>query len=155
MPAARHQLPPAPRVVLDVDGLRLGGGTPSRELPMHLEIYRRFPATAAIVHAHSPWAVAWSYTHRDLAHPTEELRYHGFGRITCAPEAEAGSAALARAAAEALASTPVALLGAHGSVARAASTGDALELCALAEHQAQVEWLLRDRSARSDGMQAA
>jgi L-ribulose-5-phosphate 4-epimerase len=138
-------------VVVGLDGARGAGGAPSRELAMHLEIYRCFPEAAAIVHAHSPWAVAWSYTRRDLALSTEELRYHGFSRISCAPEAEAGSKALGAAAATALRDTPVALLGGHGVVARGAAADDALELCALAEQQAHVQWLLRDSTLRSAG----
>jgi L-fuculose-phosphate aldolase len=142
-------------VVVGIDGTQSGHGLPSRELPMHLEIYRRYPTTAAVVHAHSPWAVAWSYTYSDLVRQTEELRYHGLARIVCAPEADSGTLALARAAAAALGQTPVALLGGHGVITRAGSIRDALELCALAEQQAQIEWLLRGSDARADGLQAA
>ncbi len=53
------------------------------------------------------------------------------------------SAELAEAALVALDPVPVALLAGHGVVARAGSLADALELCALAEQQAHVEWLLR------------
>lgn len=126
-----------------LDGAHHSGGEPSRELPLHLEIYRRFPESLAIVHSHSPWAVAWSHLQEDLARSTEELTYHCFARVSCARRHPSGSGALAVAAAAALDPVPVALLGAHGAVARAANLDDAFELCALAEQQAHVEWMLR------------
>jgi L-fuculose-phosphate aldolase len=143
------ELTPDQLVTVGLDGDRLSSGEPSRELPLHLEIYRRNPSTRAVIHTHSPWAVAWSHLRADLALPTEELRYHGLGSIPCAAKAPAGTLALARSGASALADTPVALLADHGVVARAASPQEALELCALAEQQAHVEWLLQSRRSAS------
>ena len=82
------------------------GSPASRELPMHLAIYRRYRGVGAIVHTHSPWATAWSHEHRDLDLPTEELEYHQIRRIRCSPHAPAGSAALGECAANALADAP-------------------------------------------------
>ena len=116
---------------------------PSRELPLHLAIYNEFPAAAAVVHTHSPWATAWSHLGIPLPGGTEELTYHGIDSIPCSPLHPAGSEALANAACKELATANVALLQAHGVVAMASSATDALELCALAEQQAHIQWLLR------------
>ncbi len=149
------ELEDAQIVALDLSGARRGGGVPSCELPLHLEIYRRWPRTGAVVHTHSPCAVAWSHRGLALSHPTEELRYHGLSCIPCAAPAPAATAELARAAAEALRHGPVALLASHGVVARAASLRHAIELCALAEQQARIEWLLLVVAALGDGPSAA
>ncbi len=69
-----HELTEEQIVVTSLGGTHLSGPVRSRELPLHLALYRRFPDARAIVHVHSPWAVAWSHLHEDLAHPTEELR---------------------------------------------------------------------------------
>jgi L-fuculose-phosphate aldolase len=136
-------LEPADLVALDLEGRALSPGTPSREVQMHLALYRRDPAVAAIIHTHSPWATAWSHRSRDLDVPTEELRYHGIRRIPCAAWAPAGSARLASTAAAALHDSPVALLARHGVVALGPSLSDAIELAAVAEQQAHIQWLLR------------
>lgn len=49
-------------------------GNPSSELAMHLAIYRCCPAAKAVVHAHPPYAIAWSLANRDKKRlPTECL----------------------------------------------------------------------------------
>jgi L-fuculose-phosphate aldolase len=144
-------LSPEHVVVVGLDGRRHTGGTPSRELPLHLEVYRRNPSVRAIVHTHSPWATAWSHLESAIPGPTEELSYYGLRRVPCAPWAPAGSRALARRAVEALDEAPVVLLARHGVVAVGETARDALELCALAEQQAHVRWLLRIAAAQAGG----
>jgi L-fuculose-phosphate aldolase len=141
--------------MVNLDGRRLSPGEPSRELLLHLEIYSRFPDVCAIVHTHSPWATAWSHLHAALPGGTEEMSYHDIDAIPCARAQAAGSQALADSACRELERTPVALLGGHGVVAVGRSATEAFELCALAEQQAQVRWLLRlgdeRQAARVDG----
>lgn len=43
-----------------------GTRKPTRECVLHGELYKHFPAIGGIVHTHSPWAIAWSFTGRDL-----------------------------------------------------------------------------------------
>jgi L-ribulose-5-phosphate 4-epimerase len=129
-------------VRLDLDGSQRGPGEPSREAAVHIEIYRRFSHVRAVVHTHSPWATAWSHTGRDLDMKSEEMLYHELARIPCAAFAPTGSQILARHAAEALREAPVVLLRHHGVIAMAATPTEALELCAVAEQQAHVQWLL-------------
>lgn len=54
------QLDPADIAVLDEDGAHVGGARPSKESPLHVAFYRRDPGHAAVVHLHSPSAVAAS-----------------------------------------------------------------------------------------------
>ncbi|ROR81709.1 L-fuculose-phosphate aldolase [Plantibacter flavus] len=46
--------------VLDADGEWIGGDKPSKEAALHLALYRKNPEHRAIVHVHSPQAVAAS-----------------------------------------------------------------------------------------------
>jgi L-fuculose-phosphate aldolase len=147
---AAADLSPGKVVVVGLDGRQETNGAPSRELPLHLEVYRRDPSLRAIVHTHSPWATAWSHLEAGIPGPTEELGYHGLRGIPCARWAPAGSRALARHAAEAVEEAPVVLLARHGVVGVGTSAREALERCALAEHQAHVQWLLRLASAPAD-----
>jgi L-ribulose-5-phosphate 4-epimerase len=43
-----------------------GSLKPSSDTPTHLELYRAFPETAAIVHTHSAAAVAWAQAESDI-----------------------------------------------------------------------------------------
>jgi L-fuculose-phosphate aldolase len=135
---------------VELSGVTLSGGSPSSELPLHLEIYKRLPETGAVVHIRSPWATAWSYLGLPLPSQTEELAYHALGSIRCARRATPGTHALASAACDALSLSPVAFLHSHGVVAIGESPTKAFELCALVEQQAQVQWLIR-LSDRKDG----
>lgn len=50
---------------IDMKGNILSGH-PSAERAMHIEIYRRCPKAKAVVHAHTPTAVAWTVARPDL-----------------------------------------------------------------------------------------
>ena len=54
------RLGPDDVAVLDLDGRHLGGARPSKEWPLHLAFYARDVAHRAVVHVHSPYAVAAS-----------------------------------------------------------------------------------------------
>jgi L-fuculose-phosphate aldolase len=136
-----------------MNGGRVCDGTPSRELPLHLGLYRAFPEIGAVVHTHSPWATAWSYLCEGLDLETEELEYHRISRIPCTPSARAGSSSLADRAIEALQDAPIALLGRHGVVAMGRDVDAAMCLAQIAEQQAQIQWLMR-LSGDASGAQA-
>ncbi len=53
-------LKPADLVLTDNHGQPQGPGTPSSEIRLHLQIYRRRPDCMAVVHAHPPTATAFS-----------------------------------------------------------------------------------------------
>jgi L-fuculose-phosphate aldolase len=120
-------------VTLDGGGVE---GDPSRELPLHLALYRETEA-GAVVHTHSPWATALACT-RDELPPVHYLLAELGGPVRVAPYATPGSEELAQALLEALAGRSAALLASHGAVtigetlAQAYSRAVLLEwLCAL------------------------
>lgn len=60
--SGRHKgrLTPGDVMRVDADGVSLDGKRPSAETALHLSLYRRFPEVGAVLHSHSPQAVALS-----------------------------------------------------------------------------------------------
>lgn len=118
------------------DGEHVGGeGRLSSETPMHLAVYRTTRA-AAVVHTHSPRAVAASIVVDELpAVHYSILRAGGGPTIRVAPYERFGSDELARVAVEALAGRTAVLLQNHGAITYGADLAEAYERAQL------VEWL--------------
>jgi len=146
-PTRRHpeDLAPDDIVELSLDGL--GAGEPSLEWRLHAAVYRARPDVGAIVHTHSPHAVARSFDPSSLVVETEERVYLGLDRIDVAPPGGAGTPELARAAVRTLGSRPAVLLARHGVVGTGADPRSALEMCCAVEHQAQIALLLAQSGA--------
>lgn len=104
-------------VVLDMAGKVLWGTRrPTSEAGMHLAVYRQTPAVGAVIHAHTPFAVAFALAGKTpgeyrLAEITERL-----GAIPLLPYAPPGSPALAEQTGAAAAKYGGALLAEHGPV---------------------------------------
>lgn len=131
-------------VTVDAEGRIVEGRRqPSRELPLHAAIYARRPDVQAIVHCHSPFAVAWSFGGEPLLPEVEEIAYYRIGPILTTAREPAGSATLAQAAATTLAASQAVLLRGHGTVAVGVSLDAAATTARVVEHQAHVAWLLR------------
>lgn len=67
-------------VVTDFDGKLIEGqGKPSKEALLHGALYRQMPEVNAVMHCHSPYAVAWAAKHERLEFATyhSELKLHG------------------------------------------------------------------------------
>lgn len=129
-------------VAVSLDGEVRGKSLPpSRELPLHLAVYRRRPDVGALVHTHSPHAVAWSFRGEPLP-PTEESAYYGIGEVLTSPPEAAGSIALADTAAASIGDSAAVLLGRHGVLAAGTDPAQALVIALAVEHQAQVALLL-------------
>jgi L-fuculose-phosphate aldolase len=136
---------PADVVRIGPDGAVLEGRRePSREWPTHLAVHAGRPDVVAIVHSHSPHATAWSFLGEDLGLPTEELEVLG-GPVATAPHGQTGSAELAGAVVDALGPRQAVLMARHGVIGVGPDLEAAFSACALVEHQAQIEWILRGR----------
>lgn len=150
--APYETMKPADIVAIDLDGRVLGGkGPPSSEWRLHVAVYRRRPDIAAIVHAHSPHATAWSFLGEPLDTGTEELHQFAGGPVVTAPFAPTGTGEIAERAADALADRRAVLLARHGVVGCGPTLAAALDACFVVEHQAQVAWLLRGAGALNSG----
>jgi L-fuculose-phosphate aldolase len=132
------QMTPADVVTVTCDGRQISPGRPSRELRVHLAIYAARPEVGGVVHTHSVYATAWSFSGLELAPDTEDLRGHLGGPVRVVMPAVAGSEVLADAVVEALDGRYAALLGRHGVIALGATANDALEAARTVEQQALI-----------------
>jgi L-fuculose-phosphate aldolase len=96
---------------------------PSRELPLHLAIYRE-TAAGAVVHTHSPYATAVAAVLDELP-PVHYLAAGLGGSIAVAPYATPGTEGLAAAVTAGLAGRNAVLLANHGAIAVGASLDQA------------------------------
>jgi L-fuculose-phosphate aldolase len=131
--------------VLDRQGRRVAGRhQASSEYRLHLAIYREKPEALAIVHTHSPYAVALSGSLRTLPLRCVEARLLG-AEVPVVPFHSPGSEALAEAASESLRGPLpcAAILEHHGVVAAGRSLAEALEGCQLVEFAARVHAISR------------
>jgi L-fuculose-phosphate aldolase len=113
-------------IVRVADDGAAGGGVPSSEAPMHLAIYRAFPAAGAIIHTHAEAATALAC----LGQPIPAFHYmvvaFGGADIPCAPYVTFGTPELARVAVAALAGRRACLLANHGVIVHAPDLAAAL-----------------------------
>ena len=143
-------------VELSLDGIRSAdcGAEPSIEWRLHAAVYEARPDVGAIVHTHSPYAIARSFDPDPIIVETEERIYLGLDEIHVAQPRPAGSGALAREAVLKLGSRPAVLLARHGTLGTGDTPDAALEMCAAVEHQALIECVLSSRAAGFTGLEA-
>lgn len=131
------------------------GPAPSKEVALHVELYRRRPDAMAIVHLHSAAAIALSCT----AEPTDRgsalplvsvyaaLRV---GRVPLLEFVPPGTAALAARVGEVCADVNAVLLANHGQVTWAPSLDQAVDLAEELEQTARI-WVMTGGAARPLG----
>lgn len=129
--------------VLDAGGNVLEGGGPrSSEWPMHRMIYE-LTGARAVVHTHSPFAVALSTVCDEIPAVHYSILRLGGPTVRVAPYATFGSGELAQATANALDGRYAAVLQNHGTVTHGASLAEAYERAVLLEWLAEVYWRAR------------
>ena len=104
-------------VPVAMDGAAPEGLKPSSEWRFHRDIYAAFPEAGAIVHAHSPFAVALACLRRNIPPFHYMVAMAGGADIRCAPYATFGTQALSDAVLEALKDRRACLMANHGLVA--------------------------------------
>lgn len=127
------------------------GPRPSKELPLHRAVYAARPDARAVVHLHSPAAVAASCLEPAALPPgtatgplpaTTPYQVMRLGDLPVAPFALPGSAELAAGVADLAGAAPVLLLANHGSVVAGTHLDAAVDLAEELEAAAQVVLLL-------------
>jgi L-ribulose-5-phosphate 4-epimerase len=109
---------PADVCIVTLDGDVVDGRlAPTIEVPLHTLVYRRRPEVGAIVHAHSPAAMAMAAMGLSLPPILTGLIEATGGAVATAPYARPGTAAMADAVAEALADRGACFLRHHGLLA--------------------------------------
>jgi L-fuculose-phosphate aldolase len=118
----------ADMVEMTLSGEVSGEGRPSSEWRFHRDIYAAFPAAEAVVHAHSPFAVALACLRRDIPPFHYMVAMAGGMDIRCAAYATFGTQALSDAVLSALQDRRACLMANHGLVAWGRSLPAALAL---------------------------
>lgn len=107
----------ADMVKIGPTGRAYGPRAPSSEWRLHRDLYQRFEAAGAIVHAHSPFATALACLRRGIPPFHYMIARFGGNTVRCAAYATFGTQALSDAAIEALDGRCACLLANHGMVA--------------------------------------
>lgn len=139
--------------LLDAQGRHSAGPAPTTEMPIHLALYAARPDCGAVVHAHSPYAVAWSclngldpYDAVPAYTPYGLMRY---GRVGLAAYAVPGSAALLAAVAQIAPHCAAILLANHGSIVAGVSVESVAYSLEELESACRVALILRGLPALS------
>jgi L-fuculose-phosphate aldolase len=121
-------LPAAESVPVDMNGNAPAGMRPSSEWRFHRDIYAAFPEAQAVVHAHSPFAVALACLRRDIPPFHYMVALAGGADIRCSRYATFGTQALSEAVLAALDGRRACLMANHGLLAWGRSLRGALAL---------------------------
>ena len=83
---SKGRMTPDMLLLTDMEGRVLDGDRhPTSEIKMHLEVYRRRPDAAAVVHAHPPVATAFAVCREGLETPYLAELVVGLGSVPCTP----------------------------------------------------------------------
>lgn len=138
------EMMPGDIVIVRADGaVSDGQHRPSSELPLHVAIFAARVEVSAIVHTHSPFAMAYSAARREIpaAHYIlAPLVAPGHDTLRVAPYATFGTQELARNAVATLADDNGVLLSNHGAVAVGRSLTSALGRAERIEELASIAW---------------
>lgn len=126
-------------VIVDEQGRRVAGSRlPSTELLMHLEVYRRRPDAAAVVHAHPITATAFTLAGRSLDVPLTPEAVVVLDRIVTAPYGMPGGPELAGTLAGIIEHADAVLLDHHGAVTCGVDVTDAYNKMEVLEKTARI-----------------
>jgi len=134
---------------LDAEGGHIGGDKMSKEVVVHLALYRQRPRVNAVVHLHSPWCMALSCL-PDL--PTENALppltpYYvmRIGTLPMIPYYRPADPKLAREVGRAAADHHAILLAQHGMIVGGKDLDDAVNSAEELEETARLFFQLRGR----------
>ncbi|KZX14617.1 L-fuculose phosphate aldolase [Methanobrevibacter cuticularis] len=127
-------------VLVDIDGNSLTKGTPSSEVNLHLNIYKKRKDVNGIVHTHSPFATGFSFSNKKIK------RLEGFGKIKNpylidVEYKKPGSDDLAISVAKALADEDVLILKKHGVLSTGSNIEEACLLAEFVEDMAKTQFI--------------
>ncbi|MBD0734312.1 aldolase [Streptomyces sp. CBMA29] len=129
---------------VDGQGARLSGPPPTKELLLHLAVYRARPELRAVVHLHSHGAVAVSLLREtdpsDAIPPLTPYYVMRVGSLPVVPYFRPGDPAMAEAVGPLLTRSHCLLLAHHGTLAAGVTLADAAEAAEEIEATARL-WL--------------
>ena len=126
--------------LLALDGTSAGRRQPSSEWRFHRDLYASRPEAGAVLHAHSPFAVALACLRRDIPPFHYMIARFGGDTIRCAGYAIFGSQQLSTAAMAALQGRKGCLLANHGQLVAGRDLAEALALAIELEELCEQYW---------------
>ncbi|ADK82375.1 class II aldolase/adducin family protein [Sediminispirochaeta smaragdinae] len=139
--------------VVDIEGNRHNGITPSKELPLHLLLYKKSENIQAVIHTHSFYSTLWSCLDHSantmdvIPNYTPYLRMK-LGSVGLVPYAKPGSRELFEAFQLRLDKSDGFLLEHHGPIVGGADLESAFYILEELEESARVAWMLRNVHAQ-------
>lgn len=134
---------PSALVVVEESGtVAEGEAAPTSELALHLGVYRRFEAAAAVIHTHAPVATALSCVLDEVPAVHYQMLAFG-GAVPVAPYETFGTEQLAIRVLDALEGHTAALMRNHGSINWGTDMGSALDNALLLEWACTLYWRAR------------
>ncbi len=132
--------------VLDMDGAAVSGKKPSKEWPLHLDVYKQSAETGAVIHTHSTCCVLWSFVpglcDQDCVPDHTPYLKMKLGKVGLVPYREPGSEELFSAFRKQLPQTASCILKQHGPVVSGRTVMDAFYGLEELEESARIAWEL-------------
>ena len=130
--------------IMNAAGEQIGGrGKRSSEYLLHEAVYQARPDVTAVVHSHCPFLTAYALRCQDFCVPKTCSLHEVFTHFTCLRYGKPGTHEIHRGIAEALADSPICLLGGHGVVCASTSLERCIGLLEAAEGLAKTIWLAK------------
>jgi ribulose-5-phosphate 4-epimerase/fuculose-1-phosphate aldolase len=151
--ASLGRLDPARLAKLAPDGRHVSGDPPTKEAFLHLAVYAERPSAGAVVHLHSPHAVAVScldgVDRTDVLPPITAYYAMRVGRLPLVPYYRPGDRALAEAVRGLAGRHHALLLANHGPVVAGSTLDAAVDAIEELETTARLYLLIGDRPVRT------
>ncbi|CRG49604.1 putative aldolase [Yersinia wautersii] len=132
---------------LDTEGNHISGDKPSKEVPMHLAMYRARPTCGAVVHLHSPYLTALScltnIDHTNCLPPITPYYVMRIGRLPLLSYMKPGDPAIAAVLADTARDHNAALLANHGPVVSGSTLREAVFNAEELEDTARLYFLIK------------
>ena len=151
--ASLGELDPAGLSLLDERGEPLAGAAPTKERFLHIAVYTQRPGAQAVVHLHSPYAVALACLEhadeRDVLPALTPYAVMRVGQLPLVPYFRPGDIALADAVAECAREHHAVLLANHGPVIAGASLEAAAGIAEELEETARLSFIVSGHAVRT------
>lgn len=145
-------LTPADLALLSPDGTRIAGPKPSKEVSLHLALYRKNPDHAAVVHVHSPSAVALAclapWSEESAVPPLTPYALMRVGQVPLLPFAAPGDPEMGTLITASPHPFRAALLANHGAVVSGEDLGRAVDSAIELEEACRIALLTRGAERR-------
>ena len=133
--------------VMDMNGNCLSTSKPSKEWPLHLQIYQNKSSAGAVIHTHGTYSVLWSFlpaeNENDCIPPHTPYLKMKLGNVCTIPYEQPGSQALFDAFGKRVMDGDGYLLKQHGAVVPGKNILDAFYCLEELEESARIAWELR------------